>query len=297
MQRIVGDIEFRDNSRALAILAAISRGLPEEVQDRLGSLLTISAGPDDALHFLERLHQEQPSAFERIAETSTGLQLLIAVFSYSRFLSEAVLLHPDWIEELMESGALDRLLSVEELSGQLDRAAAPEGPGAPSPQALALFRRRQILRVLLRDVTGMAMLPEVTEELSNIADATLDLCYRRIRDDLASRHGLPSDPRFSILSLGKLGGQELNYSSDIDLIFLYGGNGETSGPARITNKEFFKKLANQLTALLSTYTSDGMSYRVDLRLRPDGRFGEVAARSKARRVLPQPRDATGNCRC
>ncbi len=162
------------------------------------------------------------------------------------------------------------------MSERLDRAAAADGPGAPSPHTLALFRRRQLLRVLLRDVTGMAMLPEVTEELSNIADAILDVCYRRIRDDLASRHGLPSDPRFSILSLGKLGGQELNYSSDIDLMFLYGGNGETSGPERITNKEFFKKLANQLTELLSTYTSDGMCYRVDLRLRPDGRFGEVA---------------------
>ncbi len=276
MQRIVGDIEFRDSSRAFAILAAISKDLSAEVRDRLRSLLTISAGPDEALHFLERLRHEQRSAFERIAETSTGLQLLIAVFSYSRFLSEAVLLHPEWIEELMESGALDPLMSVEELSERLDRAAAADGPGAPSPHTLALFRRRQLLRVLLRDVTGMAMLPEVTEELSNIADATLDVCYRRIRDELASRHGLPSDPRFSILSLGKLGGQELNYSSDIDLIFLYGGNGETSGPDRITNKEFNKKLANRLTALLSTYTSDGMCYRVDLRLRPDGRFGEVA---------------------
>jgi glutamate-ammonia-ligase adenylyltransferase len=67
---------------------------------------------------------------------------------------------------------------------------------------------------------------------------------------------------------------ELNYSSDIDLMFVYEGNGETAGPERITNKEFFKKVANQYTALLSTHTADGFCYRVDLRLRPDGRFGE-----------------------
>jgi glutamate-ammonia-ligase adenylyltransferase len=78
-----------------------------------------------------------------------------------------------------------------------------------------------------------------------------------------------------VVALGKLGGRELNYSSDIDLMFVYSGNGETDGPESITNKEFFKKLSNLYTDLLSTYTSDGTCYRVDLRLRPDGRTGEV----------------------
>src|SRR5580700_110920 len=72
-----------------------------------------------------------------------------------------------------------------------------------------------------------------------------------------------------------MGGVELNYSSDIDLMFLYSANGETAGPSRITNKEFFKRAANQLTAMLSTYTAEGLCYRVDLRLRPDGSLGEA----------------------
>ena len=84
-----------------------------------------------------------------------------------------------------------------------------------------------------------------------------------------------------MIALGKLGGQELNYSSDIDLMFVYSANGETTGPDSITNKEFFKKVANQYTELLSTYTTDGLCYRVDLRLRPDGRAGRrSASRSK-----------------
>jgi glutamate-ammonia-ligase adenylyltransferase len=270
------DIDFRDGSRAIDYLTQIARDLPGDVYERLQTLLAASADPDTALSFLERLHREQLDAFERLAESTTGLQLLIAVSSYSRFLSEAVLTHPEWLGELTLTGALDKLLPVEDLVERLEQMASEEGTGIPSAHTLALFRRRQILRVLVRDVTGMAMLPEVTEELSNIADATLDFCYRRIRDDLAARHGLPSDPRFAILSLGKLGGAELNYSSDIDLMFVYGGNGETAGPLVITNKEFHKKLANQLTELLSTYTGAGLAYRVDLRLRPDGRFGEVA---------------------
>jgi glutamate-ammonia-ligase adenylyltransferase len=79
----------------------------------------------------------------------------------------------------------------------------------------------------------------------------------------------------SVISLGKLGGKELNYSSDIDLMFVYGGPGETDGPAPVSNKEFCKKIANQCTVLLSTYTSEGQCYRVDLRLRPDGSLGEI----------------------
>src|SRR5205085_6175009 len=80
---------------------------------------------------------------------------------------------------------------------------------------------------------------------------------------------------FSVISLGKLGGKELNYSSDIDLMFVYGGPGDTDGPDAVTNKEFYKKVANQFTALLSTYTAEGQCYRVDLRLRPDGAIGEI----------------------
>ena len=89
---------------------------------------------------------------------------------------------------------------------------------------------------------------------------------------------------FSVISLGKLGGQELNYSSDIDLMFVYGGNGETDGAVSLSNKEFYKKVANQYTALLSTYTAEGQCYRVDLRLRPDGTLGEVCISAEGAQV-------------
>jgi glutamate-ammonia-ligase adenylyltransferase len=128
-------------------------------------------------------------------------------------------------------------------------------------------------------VLGLGTLPEITAELSGLADAILETACERIQSDLISRFGAPRSPsgeaRFAVIALGKLGGVELNYSSDIDLMFLYSANGETGGPVRITNKEFFKRAANQLTALLSTYTQEGMCYRVDLRLRPEGSLGEV----------------------
>src|SRR5262249_36002168 len=104
--------------------------------------------------------------------------------------------------------------------------------------------------------------------------------YERIERTLVKKHGTPLAPNgepahFSVIALGKLGGMELNYSSDIDLMFLYSEAGETSGLGRIGNGEFFKLAATQLTAMLSEYTGEGLCYRVDLRLRPEGSIGEV----------------------
>ncbi len=234
--------------------------------------------PESVRHYLGSLRQEFPAAFERIVQTPSALRIAIHVFSYSRFLSDAMLREPERVLQLSNSRSFDRVLSVEEYREKLYSFL---GAGIPSAVDFARFRRRHILRILLRDVLGAASLANVTEELSNLADAILDVAYRRIRAELVARHG---EPRledgalcgFSVISLGKLGGKELNYSSDIDLMFVYGGAGETDGPGVLTNKEFYKKVANQYTALLSSYTAEGQCYRVDLRLRPDGTLGEVA---------------------
>ncbi len=185
---------------------------------------------------------------------------------------------------ILESGSLHRVRSTVEmeadLAGWLVESQAQEGEEL-SPLSLASFRRRQILRILVRDVLGFAALPEVTEELSNLADTIINSAYRSVRAELEKQHGVPrladgSVCGFSVLALGKLGGRELNYSSDIDLMFVYSAPGVIEGEDQLTHREFFKKLANRLTELLATYTPQGMIYRVDLRLRPEGRLGEVS---------------------
>ena len=232
--------------------------------------------------YLETFQNRCPEHYKWLSATPSGLQYLLAVFSHSRFLSDALLQFPHWIDTLLEAGDLYRVLSVEDFVHRLDTSL--DGDGPPAARSLALFRRRELLRILIRDVQGHATLPEVTEEISNLADAILDVTYRRIRASLELRFGKPrcagssgiaEECGFSVVALGKLGGRELNYSSDIDLMFIYSGNGHTDGEESITNKEFFKKIANLYTDLLSTYTQDGTCYRVDLRLRPDGRLGEV----------------------
>lgn len=246
-------------------------------------LVSSSPEPKAAQRYLESFQELHPDSFDRLCATASGLQYLIAVFSHSRFLSDAILRFPDWIESLVNTADLYRVLSAEEFKLRLDEAIG-QGSDVPAAQSLAIFRRRQLLRILIRDVLGHATLPEVAEEISNLADAILDGAYRRIRSSLELRFGKPqctsregalTEASFSVIALGKLGGRELNYSSDIDLMFVYSGNGTTDGTESITNKEFFKRISNLYTDLLSTYTPEGTCYRVDLRLRPDGRLGEV----------------------
>ncbi len=204
---------------------------------------------------------------------------LRAIFGTSRFLSEELLRHPDWIVTVDE---LQSTFAIEKYKARFDDFLHEARVDTASAQEFALFRRKELLRITLRDRLQFAPLPEITEELSNLADAVLDRALASVTRDLQSRYGAPGCPSesagpalFSVIALGKLGGRELNYSSDIDLMFIYEGNGETSGHHKITNREFFKKVANQLTNLLSSYTAAGICYRVDLRLRPEGSLGEV----------------------
>jgi hypothetical protein len=250
-------------------------------RSRLQLLLASVPDPRAAKHFLESLRQVSPEGFARIMGSAAALRCAVHLFSYSRFLSESVVQYPERILRVANSGSFYRALSVEDYRERLLRFLGAADPAAVD---FARYRRQQLLRILLRDVLGVATLATVTEELSNLADAILDVAYQRIRSKNAARNG---EPRledggacgFSVISLGKLGGKELNYSSDIDLMFVYEGNGETmlaqGATAGLTNKEFYKKVANQYTALLSTYTAEGQCYRVDLRLRPDGTELEV----------------------
>jgi glutamate-ammonia-ligase adenylyltransferase len=244
---------------------------PSTAETNTRILLSSAADPTAAERYLDSFSRAHPDVFQRLSQSPSGLQFLIALSSHSRFLSEAVLAAPEWMEALIHAPELYRVLPTDHFSRRLEAALED---GIPADRHLALFRRRELLRILLRDVLGHASLSEATEEISNLADAILDVTYRRLRRTLEQRYGTPrcvdgSECGFSIVALGKLGGRELNYSSDIDLMFVYSGNGHTDGAQSITNKEFFIKLANQYTHLLA------QCYRVDLRLRPDGRLGEV----------------------
>ncbi|MBM3761706.1 MAG: glutamine-synthetase adenylyltransferase [Acidobacteria bacterium] len=196
---------------------------------------------------------------------------------HSRILFEEVRQHPDWLVGIQ----LDRAFEAHDFRNLLETLSFTN-------LALAAFRRRCLTRILLRDVLGHSSLSQTTAEVSALADAILEWSYEKLRAEAEATFGQPilENGRpcgCSILALGKLGGNELNYSSDIDLMYIYGGRGETTGPVKLTNREFFEKLAQHQTQFLGAYTPEGICYRVDLRLRPEGSLGEIATSMEAAR--------------
>jgi glutamate-ammonia-ligase adenylyltransferase len=282
MPSLLEGVELRDPTLSLETIVRLRACVPERTAKRIELVLAAVPDPDTSVRFLERLRQQNAAAFERIVNSPAALRCAATIFSHSRFLSESVLRSPERILQVAGSGSLYRVLRADEYEDRLFEFLGKERRGVPAGEELARFRRRQLLRIVERDVLGIATLSDITEEISNLADAILDVTYRRIREALAVRHGEPrladgSTCGFSVIALGKLGGKELNYSSDIDLMFVYQGSGETDGPQTISNKEFCKKIANEYTAILSSYTAEGQCYRVDLRLRPDGTLGEICS--------------------
>jgi glutamate-ammonia-ligase adenylyltransferase len=272
---LLEEIEFRDTGRVAPAIAALGK-LPPDVLRVVQALLHSLPNRDDSVHYLKRLLAEAPDAARAIAGNLIALRYALTIFSWSRFLSECVIRHPEWLVEISTAHDLHRGFLAEDYERALQQSLRG---AAPRPVDLALFRRRQLLRIVLRDALRYADLSETAEDLSNLADAILNVTWRAVRRDLIRERdaGMNENQHagFSVIALGKLGGRELNYSSDIDLMFVHGDAGDVSGEHLATDREFFKIAASRIAELLSTYSPEGMCYRVDLRLRPDGKLGEI----------------------
>ena len=213
--------------------------------------------------------------FERDA---TALPTLIQIFSTSQHFSDLLIADPEGLDllRLTEGAPVARQMLVEDLVAEISALEHEQ----TVLRSLRRFKRRETLRITYGDIIREQSLQTVTAQISYLADAILEGALRAAWRKLRAQRGDPIGPdgqtaRFVILGMGKLGGCELNYSSDIDLIFLYDGEGKTNGPRPVSNHEFFEHLARELVRLLTENTELGMAYRVDLRLRPDGQRGPM----------------------
>jgi [glutamine synthetase] adenylyltransferase / [glutamine synthetase]-adenylyl-L-tyrosine phosphorylase len=157
-------------------------------------------------------------------------------------------------------------------------AAAPTA--AEAQRILREWRRREMLRIGWREIAGRAEVRETLHALSDLADACIRAAAAAARLHLQSVFGVPRDATANevplmVLGMGKLGGRELNFSSDIDLVFLFSQAGQTDGPREIENEEYFNRLGRELIRLLDARTEDGFVFRVDMRLRPFGDSGPL----------------------
>jgi glutamate-ammonia-ligase adenylyltransferase len=226
---------------------------------------------------VRRLFQREPGLLSDV----------LAIAAWSPLLAATLEQNPDYVLWLQRERVSSRVRTREELGESLARFALTNSALDPHV-VLARFRRRELLRIYLHDIRGIRTIVETTEELSHLADAILEYALNLSRQQLDNRYGSPqstdargriTNPDFCVVALGKLGSRELNYASDIDLLFLYSDDGETSsGGSRgqITNREYFVKIVESLLRLVSQQSGEGAAYRIDVRLRPHGRAGAPA---------------------
>jgi len=279
---------FRDSRKAQQNWLKLEEQLPATLTVPLFSLLVQSPDPDGALNLLERYTQSaSPGVLRDLSRGGAALTYLVAAFGFGALLAEAFLGEPALAAQFARDRNFTRLRSREALHEDYARFAATQS-GVEEAELLARFKRRNYVRIGLKDVLGLATLAETTLELSWLADVILAEALLGADQALAKRYGQAQyrDAQgrvvrsgFSIISLGKLGGAELNYSSDIDLLFLYARDGETSGTGLpesvVSNREYFIRLAQAVTGQLTQATSEGQVFRVDLRLRPEGDQGDL----------------------
>ncbi|HLN97706.1 MAG TPA: hypothetical protein VK208_04530 [Pyrinomonadaceae bacterium] len=236
--------------------------------------------------FLERLSSEQAATLQKLYRDPALLSDTLALAAWSPLLATTLEQNPDYISWLMRERADVRVRTRDQLKESLARFALTNS--SLTPQILfARFRRRELLRIYLHDVRRAHTLVETTEELSNLADAILDYALSLARQNLDNLYGAPlrdergrvATAEYCIIALGKLGSGELNYASDIDLLFIYSDDGTTAGSGergKLSNREYFIKLSETVSKLVGHPAGEGAAYRVDLRLRPHGRDGALA---------------------
>ena len=216
-----------------------------------------------------------------LQENPRALQHLLSLVASSIWLSEQLAARPELVDELLHESTLYSAPSREELHAlvrqQLLR--IPEEDLEAQMSALSRIKDGVVLRVAASELTGTLPIMKVSDNLTFLAEVMIEQAVALARAELVQRYGEPQSDSagFAVMAYGKLGGLELSYGSDLDLVFVFdGAEGETAGPKVIDNTRFYTRLAQRVVHVLSAQTYAGRLYEVDLRLRPDGDSGLVA---------------------
>ena len=250
-------------------VSAAVQTLPAQLREPTGLLLTeLLANP----------------ALDALARRGAWYASAPRVLACSEFVADLCRARPHLLAELIDSGRLEAAADSQAIvtTVRADLAdLAHAADEAALRHALRTLRQREMLRIAWRDLAGWADLDETLTALSALADALIDGALGWLYRTLVEQHGQPraadgAPVELVVLGMGKLGGQELNFSSDIDLIFGFASAGACDGPRGLDNEEFFVRLARRLIGALDEFDADGQVFRVDVRLRPFGTSGPLA---------------------
>jgi glutamate-ammonia-ligase adenylyltransferase len=269
-----------------AMLALAAAGVPHDLLGsltvRLAAVLPGVSDPDRVLVTLERFVAavRSPLATAALFERDPrALEILLGIFSASPYLAEMVIADPEaWEDVRVGRGRPEKREALAAtLAAELGTLDDPESV----MRGLRRFRRRQTLRIAYGDIVEKQRLETVVGQISHVADCIVDAAVRSALARVERQRGVPRGPdgaraTIAAIALGKLGGGELNYSSDIDLVFVHSADGRVEGPKPCTNQEFFDRVVQEAVRLIAEPTDLAAAYRVDLRLRPHGSTGPAS---------------------
>ena len=244
------------------------------------NILRDSPNPDMALRYLSAFADKvgaRSSYYTMFAEKPSTLEALAGVCGSSLYLAESLIASPELFDLLTVPTLVERSKTLAEKQVEALKVVAD----APPDKMLSLLRRYkndEIWRAALRNILGDATLPTTTEELSDLAEAVLQAIYPQVEAQLIQAHGTPLSPNgtpvtFAIIAMGKFGGRDLNFSSDLDIMYVYSEDGETT--EGMSNADYFSTFGLELVKQLAGNLGIGI-YELDLRLRPHGTGGAIA---------------------
>ena len=275
-------------SRNLQNLAGESpvRDACAEIIGTLLNSVADSAHPDSALHNFARFVDvtfDRLWLYHLLRDAPFLTSILATSFGSSTYFSDILIRKPEYFNGLIDANVMAAPKTLEIMCDELSQSVRSVDSVEQKLNVLRRYKRKESLRIGVRDLLGDADLETTTLELTNLAEATLQKCYEIGENELTSRFGTPQAEQpngeksrctFSVIGMGKFGGFELNFSSDIDVMFIYSQDGETS--QGVENRQYFNKLSEFIINGLSELTPEGYVFRVDARLRPESSAGSIA---------------------
>jgi glutamate-ammonia-ligase adenylyltransferase len=217
----------------------------------------------------------------KLPEDEAFHRSLQTVFPFSDFVVRSCIRNPELLGDLLETGDLHRPYPEQDYASKIEGVLSDISDESALKTGLRMFRKREMIRIAWRDLAGWAGLDEILKDLSRFAEACVEAVLAFLYERQVLEFGRPLSSEggvqeMVVMGMGKLGAGELNFSSDVDLIFAYPENGQTAGGAKqMSNEEFFTRLARNLIHVLSASSEEGNIFRVDMRLRPFGENGPL----------------------
>jgi glutamate-ammonia-ligase adenylyltransferase len=246
-----------------------------------------SAAPDRALHHVATFITgigARTSYLHLLLENPGVLRLLVRLFATSEFLSEFFLRHPELLDNLVRVDLVRVRRSPVDMRAELAKRMAAATDLETALDTLRRFRHEEFLRIGVHDIEGALAPHDVEQQLSDLAETCLEAALGIGRRETLARVGVPAEPpadALVVLGMGKLGGGELNYASDLDLIFIYEADPPEWWEGRLAPHELFTRITQRAISALQTPTREGIAYRIDTRLRPSGNQGPLVSSLEA----------------